>query len=482
MRFLVPSFVVFACVLAAPARADPQVAAVFGDHCVLQRDAPVAVWGTAEPGERITVRVAGRGASAETGADGRWRVELPALKAGGPHAMSVIGKRTLRVEDVLVGEVWLCSGQSNMQWPVGQSQDAKAEIAAADHPEVRLLTVPPQAAVEPLTDVKASWAPCAPDTVRSFSAVAYYFGREIHDALKVPVGLIDSSYGGTPAEAWTPIAALRAEPSLTGLVDGWEKRIAAAEAKGQKDAALHPHRPGNLYRAMIAPLAGLSLRGVIWYQGESNASRAWEYRTLFPTLIASWRAAWQRPDLPFGFVQLAAFGKRAAEPGDNAWAELRDAQLFTLRTVPHTGMAVTIDIGDAERIHPANKQDVGRRLARWALCDVYGRRVEPSGPLYRAMEIRGPKVVVSFDHVGKGLKAGEEGAVEGFTVAGADRAFVPAIARIEGEQVVVFSPAVTKPVAVRYAWAANPACDLANAEGLPASPFRTDEWPLTTQR
>jgi len=484
VRRLALAALALACALAAagPAHADPRPAAVFGDHGVLQRDRPVTVWGTADPGERITVRVAGHGASTTTSADGRWSVELPPLKAGGPHVLQVIGKRTVRIEDVLVGEVWVCSGQSNMQWPVGQSRDAKEEIAAADHPRIRLLTVPRRAAVEPQEDVEARWTACAPDTVGPFSAVAYYFGREIHEALGVPVGLINTSYGGTPAEAWTPVAALRADASLAGIVDDWERRIAAEKERSGKDLSLHAHRPGNLYHAMVAPLVPLSVRGVIWYQGESNAGRAWEYRTLFPAMIRAWRDAWKREDLPFYFVQLANFRKRAEKPGDSAWAELRDAQLLTLRTVPHTGMAVTIDVGDADNIHPKNKQDVGRRLSRWALHDLHGKEVVVSGPLYRAMETKGAKVVLSFDHVGGGLRAGGGESMEGFAIAGEERVFVPALARIEGETVVVFSPEVVQPVAVRYAWADNPACDLENAEGLPASPFRTDDWPLTTQR
>ena len=468
--------------LAREARADPALPAVFGDHCVLQQGQPITVWGRADPAERITVRVAGRSATAVTGDDGRWQVELPAVEAGGPHELSVQGHATVRLRDVLVGEVWVCSGQSNMAWPVQAARDAPAEIAAAAHPRIRLFSVPRRAALEAPDDVEANWVACSPATVPGFSAVAYFFGRELHQALEVPVGLVHSSWGGTPAEAWTPDAALRREETLAPLLDQWAQRVADARAKGAKDLTLHPNRPGNLYRGMIAPLVPLTIRGAIWYQGESNAGRAWEYRTLFPVMIRAWRAAWERPDLPFQFVQLANFHPRKPDPGDSAWAELRDAQLYTLRTVDHTGMAVAIDVGEAGDIHPKDKQAVGRRLALWALRAQYGKTVVPSGPLYRDHAIDGAEVTLRFDHVGSGLASRGDVPLEGFTIAGEDRVFHQATARIEGDTVVVSSPEVPSPRAVRYAWADNPACSLVNAEDLPASPFRTDDWRLTTQR
>lgn len=466
---------------AQSASADPTLPAVFGRHGVLQQGMPIAVWGSADPGERITVRLAARSASTVTDEEGRWSVELPALKAGGPHVLSVKGRSTIRIKDVLIGEVWVCSGQSNMAWPVRRSRDAKSEIEATDYPRIRLFSVPRRSSLDLQDDVKARWVTCDSTSVAGFSAVAYYFGRELHETLKVPIGLVHTSWGGTPAESWTPTAAIQREPSLLPLLDQWKQRIADALAKGAKDPSLHHHHPGNLYRGMIAPLAGLSVRGVIWYQGESNAGRAWQYRTLFPVMIRAWRTVWSLPDLPFHFVQLANFKAVKEEPGDSAWAELRDAQLHTLRTVPDTGMAVTIDIGEAKDIHPKNKQDVGKRLARWALHDQYGKQVVPSGPLYREHEIVGAKVVLRFDHLGGGLEAREGTTLKGFTVAGEDQVFVPAMARVEDETVVVFAPEVLHPKAVRYAWADNPICNLENAEGLPASPFRTDDWMLTTK-
>ena len=473
-----------ASVFLAPAlSADPTLPSVFGDHAVLQRDQPIAVWGRADPGERLTVRLARRSASTVTGEDGRWRVELPAFQAGGPHVLSVKGRTTIRLEDILVGDVWIASGQSNMAWPVKASNDAKAEIQAADHPRIRLFTVPRRTALEPQHDVPGTgWHACSPETVGTFSAVAYYFGRELHRELGVPIGLVHTSWGGTPAEAWTPEATIRADATLAVLIDDWTRRMEAARAKNGKDLSRHHHRPGNLWRGMVAPLVGLSAQGVIWYQGESNAGRAWQYRTLFPAMIEAWREAWARPDLPFHFVQLANFRAVKEEPGDSAWAELRDAQLHTLRTVPHTGMAVAIDIGQADDIHPRNKQDVGRRLARWALHAQHGKSLVPSGPLYRDHAVDGAAVRIRFDHVGAGLAARDGEVLHGFTIAGEARVFVRATARIEGGAVVVSSPDVPAPVAVRYAWADNPVCNLVNADGLPASPFRTDDWRLTTQR
>ena len=462
--------------------ADPTLPAVFGDHCVLQRGQPVAVWGRADPGERITVRIARRSASAVTAGDGRWRVDVPALAAGGPHVLEVHGHATLKVRDVLVGEVWICSGQSNMAWPVKAARDAEAEVANARHPGIRLFTVPRRAALEAQDDIEAQWIACSPATVPGFSAVAYFFGRELQTALTVPVGLVHASWGGTPAEAWTPDSALREEATLATLLARWDERIAEAKARGAKDLTLHHHRPGNLYRGMIAPLVPLTVRGAIWYQGESNVSRAWEYRTLFPAMIRAWREAWQRPDLPFLFVQLANFHSRKLHPGDSAWAELRDAQLHTLRTVPHAGMAVAIDIGEPDDIHPKNKQAVGKRLARWALHAQHGWERAPSGPIFREHSVDGAEMTLRFDHVGSGLASRGDVPLEGFAIAGEDRVFHSASARIEGDTIIVSSSDVPSPRAVRYAWADNPACSLVNAEGLPASPFRTDGWRLTTQR
>jgi sialate O-acetylesterase len=502
-----------ALVFAAGVAGALEIPPVFTDGAVLQCDAPVPVWGRAEPGRTLSVSFAGQRHSAKAGEDGRWMVRLRPMKASRrPRPMVVKGAGSGRIviEDVLVGEVWICSGQSNMAWPVRSSNDAKAEIAAAKYPRLRLITVPRRPIETPQHSFKGAWVACGPKTVASFSAVGYFFGREIHRELKVPVGLINTSYGGTPAEAWTSRGALEAEERLVPLlarwkksVDAydpekakagyaqrlatWKKAVEAARAEGRKpprrpraptDPRVSPHRPANLYNGMIAPLVPFAVRGAIWYQGESNAGRAEQYRTIFPTMIRDWRRTWGRDDLPFLFVQLANFKKASDVPGDSAWAEIRDAQAFTLRTVPATGMAVAIDIGAANDIHPRNKQDVGRRLALWALARTYGRDLVCSGPVYRGSTRRGNEMVIAFDHVGAGLVA--DGELRGFAIAGADRVFTWGTARIEGDTVVVSHPDVAEPASVRYAWADNPPCSLRNAEGLPASPFRTDDWPGVT--
>ncbi|MCU0724205.1 MAG: sialate O-acetylesterase [Planctomycetes bacterium] len=464
--------------LAATARADPWVPSTYGDSMVLQRDRPVRVTGGAEPGERVSVRIAGKSGSAVAGPDGSFSVELPALRAGGPHEMVVKGHGPALVfHGVLVGEVWVCSGQSNMAWTVAASKGAAEEVPKADHPMIRFLTVPPKAAVEPARNFPGRWLACTPESVRGFSAVGYFFGREIHRALKVPVGLVNASFGGTPAEAWTPRAELAADGSFEALL-GRFPESPGADGK----PVVRADRPGQLYDAMIAPLAGFPIRGVIWYQGESNAGRASQYRRLFPCLIRSWRKAWGQGDFPFHFVQLANFRARAAEPGPSEWAELREAQRATLEALPATGMAVTIDIGDAGDIHPKNKQEVGRRLALLALAKDYGKDVIASGPVFVTAERRGDGMALRFAEVAGGLRPSGDGKLTGFAVAGLDRQFRWAEAVVTGkDSVLVRCPAVPEPVAVRYAWADNPEANLVNGAVLPASPFRTDDWPGVTE-
>ncbi len=640
-----------------------RLSSIFNDHMVLQRDLPLAVWGWARPGLMVAVSLAGQSASTEANPAGRWRVTLEPLPAGGPYALEVRADRTLSVRDVLIGEVWLCSGQSNMEWPLCNARDGEAEVAAADYPQIRHVTIPRVPAEQPRDDVAVQWQRCTPQVAGAFSAVGYFFGRRLHRQLGVPVGLVHSSWGGTVAETWTSRQALLAEPTLAGLVHtsektprelaeleaqhaaalaDWDRQVAhedpgnAGEAQGfaepghddsawptmdlprywetvkglEIDGAVwfrrtvelpadwagrelvlslgaiddfdttyvngqavgatgletpnyylaprryrvpaeltktgratlavrvfdrmgngglygggHPlslspaddgqtslalegpwryriecaltprpmlprpalpilpgqcNSPAALYNSMIAPLIPLTIRGVIWYQGESNAGRAYEYRTLFPTMIRDWRARWGR-DLPFLFVQLANYQAPPAEPTESAWAELREAQSMTL-ALPHTAQAVAIDVGEAHDIHPRNKQDVGLRLALAAEAIVYGRDGEHTGPVYRAMAIEGSRVRLRFDHAA-GLTAqpreGCEG-LAGFAIAGADRRFVWARASIDGDSVVVWSEKVPAPVAVRYGWADNPRCNLYTAAGLPASPFRTDDWPGLT--
>ena len=462
---------------ASPATEALRMPSLFADHMVIQRERSVPVWGRTTPGATVQVRMAARTARTVAEADSTWRVELPALDAGGPHTLTVTsGAATRTFEDVLVGEVWLASGQSNMEWPVRAAQHADQEIAAAQDDRLRLFTAARTDARTPQWDVMGTWAATQPETVADFSAVAYYFGRRLRAELGVPVGLISSNWGGTPVEAWTSASALDAVPAFRALLDAFD-----VGPDSLKDAVSRPQDvPSALYNGMIAPLVPYALRGVIWYQGESNAhtlAQAAQYRTLFPMLIQDWRARWDQPTMPFLFVQLANFMEPPQRPVQTApWPLLREAQTHAL-TLSHTGMAVTIDIGAADDIHPRNKQDVGGRLARAALHGTYGQDVAPSGPLYQRMEREGSAVRLHFDHVAGRLDA-RGGPLQGFAIAGPDRSFVEAQARIEDGTVVVSSPDVDNPVAVRYGWANNPSVNLYNAVGLPASPFRTDDWPM----
>lgn len=475
--------------------ADVRLPRLFTDGAVLQRHVPVRVWGFADPGEKV--RVSLRSQTAETVADliGRWEVHLRPLEAGGPDVLEVAGKNTVSVKDVLVGEVWVGSGQSNMGWTVAQSNDAEKEIASAHFPRIRLFKAPNKTSEVPLDDVQSQWAPCSPETVKGFSAVAYFFGRHLHQKLNVPVGIIQAAWGGTPAEAWTSGPALASDPALVPMLALWAKVMRdypAAQARYEqalkawqaeskergKDAPRrpqpprgpgHPHAPSALFNGMIAPIAPYAIRGVIWYQGESNAdaAKAPHYNRLFETMIRDWRAAWGQGDFPFLFVQLANY-----KTGPNSrWPELREAQTQAL-ALRNTAMAVTIDIGDPNDIHPRNKQDVADRLALAARAIAYGEKLVYSGPLFRSAHREGAAIRVWFDHTGGGLQA-KGGDLKSFEVAGAGGKYVPAMARIEGASILVSSPEVQAPVSVRYGWADAPECNLYNAEGLPASPFRS---------
>lgn len=649
---------VLVLILAGVVRAEVRLPSIIGDNMVLQRGMKVRIWGTANSGEHVTVTFDKSSANAVADAQGRWEVWLGPLKSGGPSELIVKGDNVLTIKNVLVGEVWICSGQSNMEWPLSNTDNATETVAQAKFPEIRLFTVEKKTATSPLTDVKGHWVVTTPEEAAHFSAVGYFFGRELHQHLKAPIGLIHTSWGGTPAEAWTSHEGLLSSPELKPILDRYESSLNAlpatkeayakalakweeenlyvdrenkGEALGYADPntstsdwsrmdlpkqfeaaglaidgavwfrkvveipemwadrelilnltaiddydityfngtkvgsigretpdsyqvprmyrvpaslvrpgmnviavrvfdrageggfgsagemslrstatinyaislrgsweykieqALEPkhvdwgsrpepvgasnqNSPSVLYNAMLAPLVPFTIRGAIWYQGESNAGRAYQYRTLFPIMIRDWRRAWGRV-FPFYFVQLANWRPRKEQPDESDWAELREAQAMTLRE-PQTGMAVAIDIG-GEDLHPRNKLDVGHRLAAWALADVYGEKVVPSGPLFDRFSVDGDKVKIKFKH-GLGLKTIDGGPVKGFAIAGADRKFVWAEARIEGETVVVWSPSISKPVAVRYGWADNPSVNLYNKAGLPASPFRTDDWPGVT--
>jgi sialate O-acetylesterase len=495
------------------AAADVKLPAVIGDNMVLQQGKPVAIWGTADPGEQVTVTLGEQKQTATADGNGQWKVSLEPLKQGGPFDMTVAGNNTTTVHNVLVGEVWICSGQSNMEMAVwnhgvfGGVRNAEQEVAAANYPMIRLFIVKRAVSGKPQTDVQGQWVVASPETVGNFSAVGYFFGRDLYRALKLPVGLIDSSWGGTEAEAWTSDASIGADPDLKVVADSWRQRIAdfphvleqyeqklgeweksaeQAEADGKvalplpevpKDPRGHPWRTSGLWNAMMAPLTPFAIAGTIWYQGESNAEFAFQYRKIFATMIQQWRASWDEGDFPFLFVQLASFAPGAKNP--DAWATLRESQEKTL-TLPKTGMAVAIDIGESYDIHPKNKQEVGRRLALAAENIAYGRKIEYMGPTFKSLRAANGTLRLTFMHLAGGLEVRGK-SLNGFQVAGDDQQFFPAEAKVEGTDVVVSSSHVAKPVAARYAWANDPECNLYNKVGLPAPPFRTDDWPVSTQ-
>ena len=506
-------FLIAVCNSVVPAAV--KLPAVIGDNMVLQRGRPLPIWGWADKGEEVTVTIVGQTLITKASKDGHWKVVLKKLDVGRPLEMRVHGSSgtDITLRNILVGDVWLCSGQSNMEMRVSECNNAETEIKAADYPEIRLLSVPARGTQEPQCDFKGQWVQCNPETVERFSGVAYFFGRRLQKEINIPVGLIHCSWGASSCEAWIKRSVLESHPQYKNMLKRWDKRMSsfnlsnidraerqyikwseettAAKAAG-KVPPLAPEnmweylflprrRPSNCYNGMLLPLVPYAIRGVIWYQGETNADRAYQYQQLFPLMIGHWREEWAQGDFPFYFVQLANYMPVKKQPGESAWAELREAQTMTLR-VPNTGMAVGIDIGDAKDIHPKNKQDVGQRLALWALAKTYGKEIVYSGPLYRSMEVIGNKIVLHFDHCAGGLVAKGGGPLVGFAIADADKNFVWAEAEIVGDKVVVSSPKVSEPLAVRYAWADNPICNLYNREGLPASPFRTDMWKGVTEQ
>lgn len=428
---------------------------LFSDHAVLQRDVLLPVWGTAADGEKVTVEFAGQ--KVETVAkDGRFRVDLAPLAASAEgRTLTFTGRNTVTVSDVLVGEVWLCSGQSNMEASMGWlhkfSPDRAAALAAVADPLVRIAGVPLRHLDQPAADVDLHWQPCDAESMVDFSAVATFFGRDLRKHVGVPVGLIGASAGGTPAEAWTDRETLRGDAAFARLFDD-----AASDDRA---------RPACLYNGMIAPLAPFAIRGVIWYQGESNSDAPLLYRRLFPAMIGSWRRLWGQGDFPFLFVQIAPC--RRWSPG------LREAQLLAWQATPNTAMVVTTDVGDADDSHPRQKEPVGTRLALAARALAYGETIEYSGPAFDSMAVEGNRAVLRFSHVGSGLVAAS-GDLRGFFIAGADGVFRPARAEIAGDAVTAWSDDVPVPAAVRYGWASVPDVNLFNREGLPASPFRTD--------
>ncbi len=490
--------------LALPALATVQLHGLFTDNMVLQRNAPVPVWGTATPGARVRVTLEKVSASAMADKAGHWKAILPKLTAGGPFDLTVSGDGDpVTLHNVLVGEVWLASGQSNMEYGVGHAINGKDEIAKADWPNIRVFTVPTRVCADPQADVTGAWEVCTPQTAGKFSTVAYFYARELYQALHVPIGIIHSSVSGTLAEAWTRTEVLAGKPALAPILTryaqaektfdadqaayllklaAWKKMDMVAQKTTPKpvaptDPATQTTHPAGLYNGKIAPLLPFRIAGCIWWQGEYNSERCEQYKTLFPALIADWRAQWGQGDFPFYFVQLQNLDIQP-QPNPAHYDEMREAQLFTWRTVPNTGMVVFADAGDAHNIHPPNKQEASRRLALIARAQVYGEKdLVYSGPRYTGMKIDGAAVRLRFDYLGGGLVLKD---TAGFTLAGADQLFHPAVAKIDGDTVVLTSPDVPAPVAARYAWADNPTCTLFNQAGLPASPFRTDAWALLT--
>jgi sialate O-acetylesterase len=480
-------------------------APLFGDHAVLQRDRPLPVWGLADPGESIAVTFRGRTERALAGPDGRWMIHFKPFAASSEPAdlVAASGGSTATARDVLVGDVWLASGQSNMEWPVSGVRQAAEEMAAANFPLIRHLKIERTVELAPAAAAPTGgWRTASPQSVGDFSAVGYFFAREIRRKFGVPLGIVNSTWGGTPVESWMSDAARRST-SLADKLDArwrqamsewppervarypsdmatWEQAEANAKATGTPNPLVWPQPPaandspalpGGLYNAMIAPLLPTALRGILWYQGEGNVERHEEYAELFTALICSWRKAWAREDLPFYFVQLANYRDTNAAMGPS-WPLLREAQAQAL-TLPATGMAVTIDIGQAEDIHPTNKQDVGRRLALIAEAGTYGKPVDCSGPVFAGATPEGSALRVRFNHAGSHLVA-EGQHVQSLELAGADRIFHAATGAIEGDTLLVSSPAVPNPIAVRYAWADAPIANLYNPVKLPAVPFRSD--------
>ena len=531
------------------ALADVKLPAVFAHHLVLQRDQPVPIWGFAEPGESVTVEFGGQQKSVVADTRGTWSVKLDALPASAEsRTLTVTAKNKVTLSDVLVGEVWLASGQSNMAFPVSSAHNATAVLAVADDPLLRFFTVQHATAAEPQSDLRGKWEPSTPATVKSFSAVAYFFARELRAKVNCPVAILHSSWGGTPAQTWLSLDALRQDPPFAGHLKKWEAALdqhrkviaqpalAAAyreelahwqteiapafnaalkahtaskstapkptparpepanpDPMGLPSPSARPSTPSVIFNAQIAPLTRFAIRGALWYQGEANGGAGLEYRTLLPRLIGDWRAHWAQGNFPFLIVQLPGWNHDSKPAEVHDWPWLREAQALTAQNVPHTGLAVTIDLGDPADVHPKNKVDVAHRLFLVARQVAYGENLVSSGPIFRELTITGSTVRVKFSHLGGGLTIGRApwsaddvsptptDRLIGFRLAGEDRIWHDAVAEIADDSVIVSSPAVPAPVAVRYAWANSPRANLYNRENLPAAPFRSDTWPLPSK-
>ena len=508
--------------------------AIFGNNMVLQQNHPCPVWGNAEPHSSVSLKFAGKTYKTNSDKDGNWQITLDPLPASSsPLEMFIIGGQIEEIEklganlaelakkhpgsilynNILIGEVWLCSGQSNMGWKVNSSDDSDLESLSSNYPNLRMITIPQNGTQKPQKNFQGSWEISSPQSASSFSAVGYFFGRRLHQILQVPVGLINNAWGGSACEAWIPRNRLQQCKVAQPYMDQWQgkeknydyesqlnhykQRLAKWEsdnkqgnAKGQRprvprNLMTGQHRPANLYNGVLYPIIGFGIKGAIWYQGESNAGRAHAYREIFPLMIESWRQAWNQDEFPFYWTQLSDFRNEVDTPGDSSWAELRESQTLTLKKVSNAGEAVIIDTGEGRDIHPRNKQIVANRLLRHALANQYGHKIPYQSPLYKSHEIKESKVQIAFDHVGGGLYCFDTKSPVGFAICGADQKFVWAEAKLIGkDRVEVWSESIPSPVAVRYAWSDNPVCNLYRKDGavtLPVTPFRTDDFPLTTR-
>jgi sialate O-acetylesterase len=504
--------VILACTLTA--RAEIKLPAIISDHMVLQQKQSNPIWGWDTPGTKVTVTFAGQTKSAEAAADGRWTVKLDPVPVNAqPQTIKIAGTNTVEIQDVLVGEVWMCSGQSNMRFALNQDWNGDLEAAASKLPNLRLIKVPQVGTQEAQNDFKGQWKASAADSASSFSAVGFMFGRYLHEILGVPVGLIDNSWGGSAAEAWVRRESLEKDPRFKLLMENTKRRealfqtekaktdheaavakwkITAEKAKAEGQAVPRPPqspqqwlegnaRPGNIFNGVMFPTLGYGIKGVVWYQGESNAGRAYEYLDLFPFMIEQWRKEWKQGDFPFYWVQLADFLPEKPEPGDSTWAELREAQTRTMK-LPNTGQAVITDLGEAKDVHPKNKHDVAARLVRWALVKDYGLKFPYRSPEFKSLGIAGNKAIVTLDYFGSGLRPFDVTDAVGFAICGEDKVWHWAKGKVlPGDRIEVTSDKVEKPIAVRYAWADNPVCNLFSKDGLPVTPFRSDSFEMITK-
>lgn len=495
-------------------QAELKLPAIISDHMVLQRNLANPIWGWDTPGAQITVAFAGQTKSTQAGTDGRWEVKLDPQPANDqPQTITITGSDKKEIQDVLVGEVWMCSGQSNMGFTLAGDWNGDIDAAASNFPKLRLIKVPQVGTQELQTDFKGKWQASTPESAKNFSAVGFYFGRYVHMIVGVPVGLIDNAWGGSAAEAWVRRESLEKDPRFKSLMDSTvkhEAQLQSEQAKAdyekqltkwkedvekdkaeQKPAPRKPGspfdwltgnaRPGNIFCGVVYPTLGYGIKGVIWYQGESNAGRAWEYGQLFPFMIEQWRKEWKQGDFPFYWVQLADFMAEKAQPGESAWAELRESQTKTMG-LPNTGQAVIIDLGEGKDIHPKNKHDVAARLVRWALAKDYGMKFKYRSPEFKNLEISGNKAILTFDCYGSSLRPFDVDQAIGFAICGEDKVWHWAKGVVQGkDKVEAWSEDVSKPIAVRYAWADHPVCNLFSSEGLPVTPFRTDNFDMTTR-